>query len=225
MNNRDKQKKVAFFKILLHTLYVISFILYFYYLYDGFDYYTTPYQERPRHEDYRNLRPAGFRSHAFGIIGSAYWDWKRVTFILLSLCSFYISLFASEHYLHSHIWDHIIKRHLFRVFLWTFGILFLIQWGMSIWDMELFINSHIMWVLLIGGLIGIVPESGPHLIFVMMYSGGLVPFSVLFTSSFVQDGHGMLPMLSYSLKDSLLIKVFNLTFALAVGSILYGLGL
>lgn len=49
----------------------------------------------------------------------------------------------------------------------------------------------------------IIPESGPHLIFVMMYAQGLVTFSVLFTTSFVQDGHGMLPLLSYSLKDSI----------------------
>ena len=67
-----------------------------------------------------------------------------------------------------------------------------------------------MWVLLIGALIGIIPESGPHLIFVMMYAQGLVTFSVLFTASFVQDGHGMLPMLSYSIKDAILVKVFNL---------------
>jgi len=64
-----------------------------------------------------------------------------------------------------------------------------------------------LWILAIGALIGIVPESGPHLIFVMMYAQGLVPFSVLFTTSFVQDGHGMLLMISYSLKDSVLIKV------------------
>jgi hypothetical protein len=63
-------------------------------------------------------------------------------------------------------------------------------------------------------------------IFVMMlFAQGLVPFSVLFTTSFVQDGHGMLPMLSYSVKDSLLIKGFNLVFGLCIGSLLFALGL
>jgi hypothetical protein len=38
---------------------------------DGLDYYRTPYMERPYHEDYRTLRPAGFQSHGFGILGSA----------------------------------------------------------------------------------------------------------------------------------------------------------
>jgi hypothetical protein len=59
----------------------------------------------------------------------------------------------------------------------------------------------------------------------MMYAQGLVPFSVLFTTSFVQDGHGMLPLLSYSLKDSILIKLFNLIFGLSIGVILFALGL
>jgi hypothetical protein len=63
--------KPSIFKILLRILYIISFIVYFYYAFDGFNYYKTQYNERPHHEDYRNLRPAGFRSHAFGIIGSA----------------------------------------------------------------------------------------------------------------------------------------------------------
>jgi hypothetical protein len=61
-------------------------------------------------------------------------------------------------------------------------------------------------------------------VFVMMYAQGLVPFSILFTASFVQDGHGMLPLLSYSLKDSVLIKVFNLAFGLIVGGTLFALG-
>ncbi|MBW1676706.1 MAG: hypothetical protein JRF30_05050 [Deltaproteobacteria bacterium] len=119
--------------------------------------------------------------------------------------------------MHVHIWDHIVKRHLFRVFLWTFGALFFVHWGLAFWNLDAFIRDHMMWVLLIGALIGMVPESGPHLIFVMMYAQGLVPFSVLFTTSFVQDGHGMLPLLSYSIKDSILIKVFNLAFGIAIG--------
>ena len=62
------------------------------------------------------------------------------------------------------------------------------------------------------------------LIFVMMYAQGMVPFSLLFTISFVQDGHGMLPMLSYSIKDSILIKGFNLVFGVALGSGLFVMG-
>ena len=59
----------------------------------------------------------------------------------------------------------------------------------------------------------------------MMYAQRLIPFSVLFTASLVQDGYGMPPLLSYSIRDSVLIKVFNLVFGLAVGGALYALGL
>ena len=160
-----------------------------------------------------------------GIVGPSSWDWKRITFIALSLCSLFVAMLASEHYLNDHIWDHIIKRHLFRVFLWSFGALLFVHWGLTFWNLNAFIREHMVWVLVIGAILGIVPESGPHLIFVMMYAQGLVPFSVLFTASFVQDGHGMLPLLSYSLKDSLLIKIFNLVFGLSIGGILFAMGL
>ncbi|MCD6298270.1 MAG: arsenic efflux protein [Deltaproteobacteria bacterium] len=160
-----------------------------------------------------------------GSLGPSTWDWKRITFISLSLCTLCIITVCSEHYLESHIWDHIIKKHLFRVFLWSFGALLFVHWGLAFWNLDTFIHEHMFWVLLIGALMGIIPESGPHLIFVMMYAQGLVPFSVLLTTSFVQDGHGMLPLLSYSFKDSVLIKVFNLTFGLVVGGALFALGL
>jgi len=162
---------------------------------------------------------------AAGILGPSTWTWKRITFISLSLCSLYIALVVSEHYLNSHIWNHIIKKHVFRVFLWTFGALLFVHWGMSFWNLDTFIHGHMMWVFLIGALIAMIPESGPHLIFVLMYAQGLVPFSILFTTSFIQDGHGMLPLLSYSLKDSVLIKAFNLMFGLAVGGMLLVIGL
>lgn len=79
-------------------------------------------------------------------------------------------------------------------------------------------------ILLICALVGIIPESGPHMIFVMMFANGLIPFSILLTSSIVQDGHGMLPLFSYTIKDSVLIKLFNLIFAIVIGLPLFLLG-
>jgi len=160
-----------------------------------------------------------------GMLGPATWDWKRITFTALSLCTICIIMICSEHYLEFHIWHHIIKKHLFRVFLWSFGALLFVHYGLVFWNLDNFIHDHMLWVLLIAAIMGIIPESGPHLIFVMMYAQDLIPFSVLFTTSFVQDGHGMLPLLSYSFKDSVLIKVFNLAFGLVVGGALFVFGL
>ncbi len=159
-----------------------------------------------------------------GIVGSPHWDWKRMSFLSLGLCALLIAGTGSEHYVRDHIWDHILKRHLLRVFLWAFTALVFVHWGVTYLNLDLFIRDHMVWVLLLSGLIGVVPESGPHLIFVMMYAGGIVPFSVLFTTSFVQDGHGMLPLLSYSLRDCFLVKAMNLVFGVGVGAGLYFFG-
>lgn len=65
------KKKPDLFKICLYTVYGITLTVYAYFLFQGLSYYTTPYHLRPHHPFYRNLRPAGFRGHAFGFIGSA----------------------------------------------------------------------------------------------------------------------------------------------------------
>lgn len=129
-----------------------------------------------------------------------------------------------KHYFKDHIWMHIIKGHLLKIFLWTFGALLIVEFGMNLIDLKNITSEHVLLLLILSALIGIIPESGPHLIFVMLFAKGLIPFSVLFTSSIVQDGHGMLPMLSYSVKDSLRIKAFNLVFGLATGIIIYLIG-
>jgi hypothetical protein len=64
---------------------------------------------------------------------------------------------------------------------------------------------------------------------VSLYVHGLISFGAIvggmIATSFVQDGHGMLPLLSYSFKDSVLIKVFNLAFGLVAGGALFVFGL
>jgi len=160
-----------------------------------------------------------------GIIGTKEWDWKRITIFSSLIIALFITCTSSNHYFKEHIWEHIIKEHLWKVFLWTFFALFFIKFGLNYWNLEVFIKDNMRLILLISALVGIIPESGPHLVFVMMFSNGLIPFSVLLTSSISQDGHGMLPLLSYTVKDSLLIKVFNIAFALIIGGIVYISGL
>jgi len=128
------------------------------------------------------------------------------------------------HYLRAHVWNHIIKKHIWRVFLWTFFAMLIVGVGLEYWSLEGFIKENLGLVLILSVLIGIIPESGPHLVFVMLFAQGVIPFSVLLASSISQDGHGLLPLLSYSLRDTMLIKLFNVIAALIVGGIAYGLG-
>lgn len=130
-----------------------------------------------------------------------------------------------KHYLKEHIWGHIIRHHLWKTLLWTFGAILFIEIGMQYWDFSKISHEYTFAVLLISALVGLIPESGPNLVFVTMFATGVIPFSVLLTNSIIQDGHGLLPMLSYSVKDSIKIKLINLVIGLTIGVILYSLGL
>jgi hypothetical protein len=129
------------------------------------------------------------------------------------------------HYMKEHVWHHIIKRHLWKTALWTFGALLFVEIGMRYWNFASLSAHYSYLFLILSALIGLIPESGPHLLFVTLYANGLIPFSILLTSSIVQDGHSMLPMLSYSIKDSVLVKAFNICLGLIIGTTLYVLGL
>ncbi len=129
-----------------------------------------------------------------------------------------------KHYIKEHVWKHIIKKHVLRTMAWTFGALLITRIGLDYFNLEGFTSEYKIYFLLLAALVGLIPESGPHLFFVTLFSQGLVPFSVLLTSSIVQDGHAMLPMLSYSLKDSLKIKLFNIVIGLFIGLIIFVIG-
>ena len=163
-----------------------------------------------------------------GLWGPQSWSLEepdRIIFHSLSMIALFIIVTSSKHYLEEHIVEHLIKKHIWRVFLWTFFALLFVEIGLQYWNLENFVTSNIGLILIISAIVGLIPESGPHLVFVTMFANGIIPFSVLLTSSIVQDGHGMLPLFSYTIKDSILIKIFNLVFGLTIGGIFLLLGL
>jgi hypothetical protein len=152
------------------------------------------------------------------------WSGEKVAVTLLLSFATFIVVSMPNHYLEEHLWHHITKKHLWRVFLWSFLTLVVVDLGFGFWNLEHLVKTHVFWVLLIATLVGIIPESGPHYLFIIMFAEGIIPFSVLLASSIVQDGHGMLPLLSYTIRDSLLIKLVNFLIGLTTGVILYILG-
>jgi len=165
-----------------------------------------------------------FVAVVLGLFGPSSWGWKRITFVVLTAVSLGIIGTVPEHFLREHIWEHIVKKHLWSVFLWSFSAIMVVEIGFKYVNLAEFIGQHMEWVGLLAVLLAIIPESGPHMIFVMLYARGLIPFSILLASSIVQDGHGMLPLLSYTVRDSLLIKVFNLIFGVVIGLAFYAAG-
>jgi len=160
----------------------------------------------------------------FGLFGPSSWGWKRITFTVLFVISLGIITTVPEHFLQEHIWEHIAKKHLLSIFLWSFSAIMVVELGFKYWNIEEFVQQHMELVGLLAVFLAIIPESGPHMIFVVLYANGMIPFSILLASSIVQDGHGMLPLLSYTVKDSILIKLFNLVFGIVLGLAFYLLG-
>jgi hypothetical protein len=128
---------------------------------------------------------------------------------------------TGTHFLKEHIFEHILKEHIPKLFVWIFFPLVLVDFLIQNFDFASIISGLPVSVLIIfSALVGIIPESGPHMIFLILYAKGLIPFSVLLVSTLSQDGHGLLPLLSHTIKDTLYVQIFTTGFSLLVGIIL-----
>ena len=161
---------------------------------------------------------------ASGAVGPESWNWIRITILITGFIGLFIVATVPEHFLQEHLWRHIALKHLHPVFLWTFGALLITMLATNYLHLTDMIQSNTLSMIMIAGIVGIIPESGPHLVFSTFYAQGIVPFVVLLTSSIVQDGHGMLPLLAHSRKQFLLVKAINLGVGLLAGLAIYYIG-
>ena len=67
-----------------------------------------------------------------GLFGPSSWEWKRITFVILFVISLGIIATVPEHFLREHIWEHIVKKHLLNIFLWSFPQLWLLKLVLNI---------------------------------------------------------------------------------------------
>ena len=143
--------------------------------------------------------------------------WMNVLFAGLSVIVLFVLLFASDHFVEDHMWDHIVRKHLPTIFAWTFGVLLVLGIGLQYVEIDRWISDNTALMILLATLIGIIPESGPHLIFVTLFAAGAVPFPVLLASSISQDGHASIPLLAESRMTFAWAKLINCVAALAAG--------
>ena len=113
-------------------------------------------------------------------------------------------------------------RHALMITGFVFVIMFVLT---ECLDLDETLRKATWAVLLVACLVGLIPESGSHLIFVTLYAQGSTPLSVLLASSIVQDGHGMLPVLAESRRAFVLIKAINFAVGLLCGGLLMALDL
>ncbi len=151
--------------------------------------------------------------------------WIKITFFSVIFLSTVVILIVNDHFLEKHLWAHIIKKHFSQIFLWTFFALLFIAILMKHFDLHQLIQQNMFWVLVAAVLIGIIPESGPHLIFVMLFASGSLPLSILLASSIVQDGHGSLPLLAESRRSFVIVKLINMAVGFAIGLVGLSLGI
>ena len=159
-----------------------------------------------------------------GVVGPAEWNWVRVTLIVAAAFGTFVVSTVPDHFLRKHLWEHVTLRHVPRVFAWTLGVLVLVTVAGRWFNLGTLVQRNPAATLGLGALTGIIPESGPNLIFVTWFAKAQIPLSVLVTNSIVQDGHGMLPLLADSRKDFIIVKAINLVAGLAVGGVMLSLG-
>lgn len=146
-------------------------------------------------------------------------SWMNILFSVLSIGVLGVLIFANDHFVNEHLFEHVICRHLPRIFAWTTGVLLLLGVLTNIIDISSWISGNTALMILLAAAIGIIPESGPHLIFVTLFASGVIPMPVLLASCISQDGHASLPLLAESRKDFIMAKVINFAIAVAAGFI------
>ena len=127
------------------------------------------------------------------------------------------------HFLREHVWEHVIKKHALKLFLYAFGTLLVLGILNHFMDLQAIMEQNVWtkWVLLlIAVAVGFLPVSGPHLIFVMLFLQGSIPFAVLLANSIAQNGHAGIPLLAQSRHNFLIVKGMTMGLGLLVGSVL-----
>ena len=127
------------------------------------------------------------------------------------------------HFFVEHLWNHIVKQHFLTVFLWSFGVLLFLKTFGYFLDLETLLHTHV-WakylLLLLAVLIGFIPESGPHLVFIVMFLEGSIPFGVFLGNCIAQNGHAGLPLLAQSRRSFFMMKAVTVLLGLLCGAIM-----
>lgn len=150
--------------------------------------------------------------------------WLKWGLLVLSAVALAIVVTVPDHFLQEHLWHHLVRVHVWRIFLWTFGTLLVTDVLVRTLDLHAVEGIRGLPLVAAACLVGLIPQSGPHLVFVILYSQGAIPLSVLMANCIVQDGHGMVPMLAHSRRAFAAVKGINLAIGLIVGVAGYLLG-
>ena len=142
--------------------------------------------------------------------------------LIVAVVALYVVVRVPEHFLEDHIWHHVIGQHFWKILSWTTFALILVFVINEVCDIEAWVKqfsggSVYVFCMLAAILIGLIPESGPHFVFIILYCNGVMPLGALLANCIVQDGHGAIPLFAESKKDFFIVKGIKVILALIVG--------
>ncbi len=106
---------------------------------------------------------------------------------------------------------------------YEFFILFLGKGDYSIGEalVTSFLTRQGLTAVIVGALVGIIPGCGPQIIFVTLFTKGLVPFAALLANAISQDGDALFPLIAIHKKSALWATIINTVPAILVGILAY----
>ena len=115
--------------------------------------------------------------------------------------------------------DYVLMHDIPTIFAWTFGVLFVMGLLQHYIDIESWIGGNTALMIIIAALVGLIPQSGPHLIFVTLFASGTITLPVLLASCISQNGHASLPLLAENRRAFVITKLATCLLGMAVGFI------
>lgn len=152
--------------------------------------------------------------------GHSHFPAESIVFILMLVFNMFVVITVPEHFLIEHIWNHVLKNHFVKLFLWALVTILLVHIIDDYISLQVFVNQNIWLMLLFAIIVGLLPLSGPHLIFFTLFLEQAIPFSILLANSIVQEGHAGIPLIAEDKKSFFLIKSIKILIALLVGAIM-----
>ncbi len=154
-----------------------------------------------------------------GGIGPEHWNWVKWTAVFSLVFALWVVVTVPRHFLEQHLWHHLFREHVPRIFLWTLGALLFLHFLVPLIHMKTLARDNPWLVTLAAATLGIIPESGPHMVLVFMYHDHALPFTPLLANSIVQDGHGLLPLIAESWRDFVFVKAVALVTGLIAAAV------
>jgi hypothetical protein len=141
----------------------------------------------------------------------------NLLFLAIAAATLVIVIRVDEHFLEQHLWRHAAKKHFVRILLWTLGSLIAVAALNRYIEAQAWVSGNRLYMGVAAMLIGLIPASGPHLVFVLLFAQGNIPFSVLLVNTIMQDGHAGIPLLAESRRGFIRMKAVKAVIAAGAG--------